>query len=237
MKQIIPLIVVLLSCFWAQANEDDKKLQALIEISESGSYAVSFNKDDLFCAKANKYTDAKKNVNKDAKLSALEKAKHCGLTEAEYNAIYDYTVEGNFAINAVLRKQKSATAEDTQKIKLIQSGLNKIAPVEGMTVRQTDLPAEEFKKHIPGKIVNYPAFTSTSINLTYDRDQEFTFFILVKNCKYISALSNITTEQEVLCAPGANFKIKAYAKREVAIDSSDPLRKTLHHYYLMEQVN
>ena len=215
----ILICLMSLSAFGRKAtiSTPEKKLQELIKLSQSGDYKPAFQKDDLFCGG--------KNVNTGSRISSSDKAKLCKITTAEYEALHGYTVEENFALNAVLRKTAPATQEINTKISNLKKALKKLDSVSALTLRETDLPHEEEKNHIVGTIVKYPGFTSTSLSLNYERNMSHTFFMYVKNCKYISALSTITSEHEVLCEPGAKFKVQAYSKVGE------------HHYYLMDQVN
>jgi ADP-ribosyltransferase exoenzyme len=197
-------------------SKSDKKLQELITLSQSGDYKPPLQKNDLFC-------NGQK-ISSDSKLSPQDKSKLCKMTIEEFQALHNYTIEENIVLNAVLRKKEKSTIASKNKILNLKNALKKIDSLAALTLRQTELPLSEAKKHVIGKIVYYPGFTSTSLDLNYERNMSYTFFIYVKNCKYISALSNITSEQEVLCAPGSHFKVMAYSK------------KNDHHYYLMEQV-
>lgn len=122
---VIFITVCVFSSAFAQpkektASKPDQKLQELINLAQSGDYKPPLQKLDLFC-------NGQK-VSADSKLSPEDRSKLCKLTMAEFQAIRDFTVEGNFSMNAVLRKTAPSTPEVNAKISNLKSALQNLDP-------------------------------------------------------------------------------------------------------------
>ncbi len=133
------------------------------------------------------------------------------LTPDEAIAIMAYTSNLYQEINRRLRAH-----EDLKQLKVIveamKSGLKKLPAFKGQVYRSTRaLPDEELKKHVPGAIIPYEAFTSSSLR-TYN-DLLFGpnhFLIQSENGKDITPISihyQNDSEREVLFAPCTFFEV------------------------------
>ena len=131
----------------------------------------------------------------------------CGMTKFEYSAIRYYTGSGYSMINTALRSQNKDTNEKYKIVlKVINRGLSKIKPHKGFVRRGTYLPPAEVINHsLPGRIVNYPAFTSTSSFTGWNYN--YRFIIYSKTCRNIAPISTHQSENEVLCPAGLEFRI------------------------------
>ncbi|MCK6597771.1 MAG: ADP-ribosyltransferase domain-containing protein [Bdellovibrionaceae bacterium] len=129
------------------------------------------------------------------------------MSKFEYSAIRYYTSSGYRNINSSLRSQSKETYNKYQIVlKVINRALSKIKPYKGFVRRGTTLPSVDAINHsLPGRIVNYPAFTSTS---SYDGwGGSHRFIIYSKTCRNIAPISSYKNEFEVLCPAGLEFRV------------------------------
>lgn len=131
----------------------------------------------------------------------------CGLTEAELHTLAAYTANSYRFVNTYLREQtlKNTLPDVEILVRLMLSGLNKLADYEGLVLRKVSLPKEISEQYVVGNIVSDAGFVSTGINYSYFGELQLE--ILSKTCKYIAPISYVEQEAEVLCLPGTQFKV------------------------------
>ncbi len=141
-----------------------------------------------------------------AQFKLKAKYKDCGLTDVEIFSIAFYSYTGSSAINTALRSNAPDRLTGVAALIIaINSGLKKLAPYEGQVKRGADLPKEILADHIPGNVVTYKAFTSSSTGGGFGASSRF--IIEGKTGRYIAPLSHSPQEEEVLFPNGAKFKI------------------------------
>ncbi len=131
----------------------------------------------------------------------------CGMSLYEYTAIQVYSVDGYSSINKALRgSHTDPLYQDIYPIiQLIDQGLDKLAPYQGLVKRGSDLPENVLKKHCLGCIVTYKAFTSTSTRDSFT--EGYQFIIKSESGKYIAPISINRAEEEVLFKDNTRFRV------------------------------
>lgn len=137
----------------------------------------------------------------------------CGLNEAEYAAIYDYTAEIYQTLNPALRKGYVDT-DVTAFVSALTQGLNKIGKFKGWVKRGDNLSAQRKARYVPGAIVQDAGFMSTSINVGFRGADQFQIYS--RTGRYIAPLSHNHSEEEVIFLPNTKFKVV-----EVTVDEKD----------------
>lgn len=128
----------------------------------------------------------------------------CRLSLAEILAIENYTVDGYKLLNGALRRGGKEAENISFYAETLKAALKKFRKYEGTVRRGADLPPDVLEKHQEGAVVEYPAFTSTSVEHGFSRSHRF--IIKTKNGAYIAPYSPNYREQEVIIPPG-NFKV------------------------------
>lgn len=139
----------------------------------------------------------------------------CGLRLIETAAIQFYGSDAFTLINSYLRNssQQGHTTYD-RFIRLVLSGLEKIADFSGAVYRGYHLPSEILKEVLGSRIYSDGAFISTSrfIGPASRYSKGGLMKLHVRSCKYIAPLMVYAHEEEVLCLPKAQFHVKKYRK-------------------------
>ncbi len=135
----------------------------------------------------------------------------CGLSTAEVVAIIWYCGSGYGSLNGALRSTDPAVIEKYKPFKdTLNAALKKLSPYEGYTTRGSQLPDSIRAQHTVGNVVNYSAFTSTS--LTHGFGGTDVFIIKSKTGRYVGSYSQSYSENEVLFASDTQFKILSVRK-------------------------
>ena len=131
------------------------------------------------------------------------------LTEDEKAAINAYISSESYKINEKLRSGMPLTKEEKWLVDNLDSALEKLPKYKGTVYRSLDSsmidnPAEFWRLHQPGNVVQYSAFTSTSLNV-YDGNMDIQCVIKSNKGRDITAFN--PNEQEVLFGRDSNFII------------------------------
>lgn len=154
----------------------------------------------------------------------------CGLSADERSALNGYTSNDFQFINEMLRGQRPINENTQKQINLIKSGLSKLPNYKGLTIRVVLQHHEAFKDHAVGKIISYPAFTSTSVNGAIVQEDNYyhkgrplsRFYIYSKTCKYIAQFSRFPEEAEVLCPPNSKFRVLERIDHRFLLEQVEP---------------
>jgi hypothetical protein len=150
------------------------------------------------------------------------------LTEAEVNAIREYTYFEYYKLNKWLRGRSTTEADlNTDLLNNLTSGLNKLPNFEGQTLRGTQLPNQVLEDIINKGEFTDKAFFSSSTSVSsafmpYEPRVSWTtvrFFIKSKTGKDIQKISARSGEAEVLFLPNTKFKIVSHNKSQPPDDA------------------
>nr|WP_198428752.1 ADP-ribosyltransferase [Nocardia bovistercoris] len=127
------------------------------------------------------------------------------LTEADKNALADYSAYGSRLNNAM--REGRITEEQQGRINELNSALDKLPNHEGLVVRRTALPDDVLAQYQKGTNVSDPAFTSASTGSGFTGPVEFQ--IMSRTGKDISGQvpTAYAPEAEVLFKSGTNFNV------------------------------
>lgn len=130
-------------------------------------------------------------------------------------------------INAALRNDNyQKICEMMPVAKEIMNGMAKLPGYNRTVFRGGGLPLAIDKKHLPGEIVEYAGFTSTSTDIEVANKFKGTGWLftidLKKSCHDIQSLSQ--GEAEILCPPGIKFKVldRDDVKKEMHLEEVVP---------------
>lgn len=128
------------------------------------------------------------------------------LTDEEKVAIYAYTGSGYGGLNEALRKGGEKAEAAKPCMQKLNSALNKLPPYKGHLVRRGGtLPEDLLKQHVPGAVVNYPAYTSSSMTIGFGSNH---MFVIYSNSgRDVAKYSMHPHEAEVLFMPNTKFKV------------------------------
>lgn len=137
------------------------------------------------------------------------------LSFEEYALIHHYTTGAYREINAHLNGLQSFDKSRQMVFNSAKDGINaalqKLPIYEhSQVVRMVNLPEAVLEKYEIGKIISFPAMTSTS----YDQDvkiqgnENVRFMITHKTGRKIDGISRFEYEHEVLIEAGKRFKVK-----------------------------
>lgn len=98
--------------------------------------------------------------------------------------------------------------------------MEKLRAYDGEVRRGTTLPEPVAALHEVGKIVDYQAYTSTSLGSGWSGSHKFV--IKSKKGRYVGSHSAHYGENEVLFAAGTKFKITARQGNEITMEEVDP---------------
>lgn len=132
--------------------------------------------------------------------------KDCGLTPGEEGALLNFTEQGYIELNSVMRKP-AIYAYDKRaisQVETLKNALKKFKTYQGLVRRGVEFPKDVLAEHQPGQIVEYKAFSSTSLNHGFARPHQLV--IHSKTGRYIATYSSRYNEAEVLFLPG-KFKV------------------------------
>jgi ADP-ribosyltransferase exoenzyme len=132
------------------------------------------------------------------------------LTSEHLSAVADYTGLGHEDLNSALRNG-TMDASQQARVEALNQALGKLPPHSGLVFRGTGLPPEVLAQYQPGAVVTEDAFVSTSVDPAVARSPAFAgnveFRIVSETGRYISSLSSISHEQEVLFPSGLQFYV------------------------------
>lgn len=132
------------------------------------------------------------------------------LTYDERYAINKYIGPDSYVLNDNLRNGISLSDSDKKIINNLDSALNKMNNYEGNVTRSLSLSSDDvdyfMKDYKVGNIIEYPAYTSTTIGETYNPEARVQFFIKSKHGKNIIKYNE--SEQEILFKRNSKFKVK-----------------------------
>ncbi len=150
--------------------------------------------------------------------------KACGMSVAEATAILHYTGSGFLQLNKALRSGGQDAEEMKSVVEVLNSALQRLNRYNGPVRRGTNLPKEAVEEYQVGKVILAPAYSSTS--LTGGNFGNARFIIHTKTGRFVGAHSRYPSENEVLIAAGAKFKVidrKEFgAGVEIVLDEIDP---------------
>ena len=130
------------------------------------------------------------------------------LTNAETDAMEDYTGSGFRDVNRALRGDAPTTPELAQKIADLSSGLSKLPDHPGPAFRGTQLTPDQMASYVPGQIREEAAFTSTSALPDRAFDGNTLFIIESRHAKDVAGFSGFP-ESELLFDKGTFFEVTA----------------------------
>ncbi len=139
-------------------------------------------------------------------VSLIEKSELCFMTQNEITALMMYSMSAYRKLNVALRDQDPVLLSQFRiYIKTLNSALDKIKNYEGFVKRGAGTNRARFDDHQVGAVVTYPSYTSTSIGNGFGGVARYVIYS--KTCKYIAPFSVASSEEEVLCKPGTQFKV------------------------------
>jgi hypothetical protein len=140
-------------------------------------------------------------------------ARDYGLSEGEFSAVREYTAGAYTDLNRALREPGSLPEKFKLYKEVLDQALEHLPIYRGPPVVRIDMPpAELLELHQPGKIIPYPAYTSTSKDPEWVIDPEglpkhnFTLHLHSRG-RDIEELSAHPGEAEVLVKAGTRFKV------------------------------
>lgn len=145
----------------------------------------------------------------------IERCTIPGLTLVEKYLVHQYTGDGGTQTNRSLRLWMPRSTRAAFCVNLFQFALSKFPKVRERVWRGVTLPPVEDQRHVPGAIVTYTAFTSTSRKVLSNYSGTHTLWIESLQGRDISDCSAYRNEDEVLFAPDTRFKVNG---REVTAD-------------------
>jgi NAD:arginine ADP-ribosyltransferase len=146
----------------------------------------------------------------------------CGLSEEEMVALYFYTATGFECMNNYLREPGPKDAPPQYLVSTLNKALSKLPSYKGLVRRGANLPGFAIAQHKKGEVVEYKAFTSSSTGGGFYLQDNF--LIYSSSGKPIMGLAANWTENEVLFATGAKFKVL------------EVFKKKNKNYYIMKEV-
>jgi ADP-ribosyltransferase exoenzyme len=142
--------------------------------------------------------------------TSSNKAGTCGLSPAELVMLKYYSDSGYGCMNQYLRQKEKVDADLDFLVKTLNSGLGKLPDYKGLVRRGGTLPQQIRDAHVPGAIITYDSFTSTSTSGGFGGSD--LFMIYSDSGKPIMGFSEHTSENEVLFRSMAQFKILSVKK-------------------------
>lgn len=141
-----------------------------------------------------------------------------GLTEVEMVALRHYTEDGYDALNTALREGREGRA--TIAADVLNGALSKLPAYNGSVVRRVLLDSDALAKHVPGNVVDYPAFTSATKNVDRDvmRRKPHRLIIESQTGRYIAPWSATQWQQEVLFGLPVRFEVESVIDTEQWIE-------------------
>ncbi len=148
----------------------------------------------------------------------------CGMSIIEAAALLNYTNIGYQLLNLALRKGGEEAKAAQPVVEVLNSALKKLRRYQGVVKRGTSVPNEQLAVFEVGKMISFPAYTSTSLTSGFSGNLKFV--IHSKTGRFIGVHSGIQSENEVLIPPGAKFKVldrkEGYDNVELVLEEVDP---------------
>jgi len=130
---------------------------------------------------------------------------HDTLSEADRDALLDYTGFGYAEMNRALRGQTPMGEALSSRVAAVSGALARLPDKPGVSFRGTALSDEQLARYTPGAHLTEPGFTSS----TRDRDKVFLgntyFYIQGKHGKDVAPYSPISSESELLFDKESEF--------------------------------
>jgi NAD:arginine ADP-ribosyltransferase len=131
-----------------------------------------------------------------------------GVPTEDLVAVRGYTSDDYRELNTALRTGDTAELSRLDAyIRSATSGLNQLPAYRGTVFRGTNLSDEAAANYVPGATVTERAFTSTSSELGAEFPGNTKFVIQSETGRDVSRLSEFADEEEVLFAPGTQFRV------------------------------
>lgn len=131
------------------------------------------------------------------------------LTDDEKYAINKYIGSTSYTLNEKLREDIPLSDYESKIVKDLDSALDKISLYNGNVTRSLTLYSDDIDRFMKdyeiGNVVNYKAYTSTTIGETYNPEARVQLFIKSKNGKNITDYNE--GEQEILFKRNSNFLV------------------------------
>jgi hypothetical protein len=138
------------------------------------------------------------------------------LTKDERYSINKYIGFDSYTYNEKLRNDISLTAEEDKILNNLDSALKKMPKYKGNVTRSISISREDIdyflKDYKEGNIIEYKAYTSSTIGDVYNPDARVQITIKSKNGRDITKYNN--DEQEILFIRNSKFKV-------LKVDNSD----------------
>lgn len=201
--------------FLEQKNQAEEGLKMIEKYT--GDAMESLKAAKLSLASQNRLKSIPPGLNKDRLQALRERARwmsasvkrnpgyrDCNLTEGEVLALTGYTGKDHKVINEAMRRGGTTLEQNKNQIELINNALKKFKTFKGTVRRGVNLPPAILAEHQPGQVVDYKAYSSTSLGLGFSARHQFV--IHSKTGRYIAPYSKHRSEYEVLIPP-AKFKV------------------------------
>lgn len=132
------------------------------------------------------------------------------LKDEELQAVNRYISSDSYIINEKLRNKEELTEDEKTWLSNLDSALDKLPKAEGRLFRSLSFYDEKsladfLKNHEIGKIVEYHAYTSASIEKMYNSDGQVQMMILSKNACDMRKFN--PGESEALIKRGVSFLV------------------------------
>jgi len=142
----------------------------------------------------------------DSELTATTSGGIIKLTDVEQRALNEYISSGAYKINPLLREGQPLTAEMQKLVSDLDAALEELPIYVGTVYRSLDssmMNTETFwAEHIPGRIVRYPAYTSSG-TVVYDGTMDIQVIIQSKSAHDLRKFN--PGEQEILFPRNSEF--------------------------------
>lgn len=133
------------------------------------------------------------------------------LNAADQAALTEYTGWGYNELNDALRRGNPSPAQ-RERIDAVAAALTKLPDYRGEVYREANLTGPEIAVYEAGKIITEPAFTSTYAD-SRAMSGNTEWVIESRSGKSIAEHSDVPNENEILFAPGTQFKVTSVDKK------------------------
>jgi hypothetical protein len=144
------------------------------------------------------------------------------INQVQLWALFGYTTGDFIPMNKTLRGKnpKAKLQKDSKllnQIIIMRAALQKIKSFKGKVFRGTHLSSQTLSQHIPGSIVTYPGFLSTSTSREASENfvQNVILVINAKNGKSVRNYSQMPQEDEILFDHNSKFKVLKKKKTKI----------------------
>lgn len=159
------------------------------------------------------------NAVKERRESMVRQGCNYGHTDVEFFVLETYTGDGSSDFNDILNGKFNRWPAPSDCISALENAITKVPIFSGLVYRGVHYGPKVVEKHKVGAIVEYPAFTSSSIN---KREEYFsTHWLLIhsKTGKNISKCSlEYKGEEEVIFPPKTKFRVLSVAPELIELE-------------------